>query len=94
MVVIKGLSFHLTPGFVHIARTRWKMNYTFYFRAICISSRNIVFDDLEFVNINTYNEKENFIYLISCNNGDPEIIKPVVEFVKNAYNFRFGHEVT
>jgi hypothetical protein len=26
---------------------------------------------------------------MSCNNGDPKIIKPVVEFVKNAYNFRF-----
>jgi hypothetical protein len=54
-----------------------------------VSSRKILFDDLDFSNIATYDENEKFNYLMSCNNGDPKIIKPVVEFVKNAYNFRF-----
>ena len=53
------------------------------------SLRNSLFDSLNFVNFNSYSEKDKFIYLMSYNDGDPEIANTIVTFIKSAFNLRF-----
>ena len=49
--------------------------------------RKTLFSELAFVNFDLFTEEEIFIYLMSGNNGDIEIISPVTKFA--AYNLRF-----
>jgi hypothetical protein len=53
------------------------------------SIRQKLYLNLNFTNISTMNNDDALLFIMSYNNGDTELVKYILDFVKNAWNTRF-----